>query len=135
MFIITSTKDKTINWPVKVEVAADGGKINKVEFTGTFRLLDDADRKALISDSPELDASDLHDDQATVTEIDWKEQSVDNILKVMTDWKQVVDENKTPIDFNRETLLAAARSMHGLSILRAINTAMAEIATGARAKN
>jgi hypothetical protein len=135
MFIITSTKNKTITWPVKVEVAADGGKINKFEFTGEFKLLDDDDRKALVESTPELEPASIDDGEATATEIDWKEQSVDNILKVMTGWKQVVDENKTPIDFNRETLLAAARSVHGLSILRGINTAINEIATGARAKN
>jgi len=132
MFIITTFKDQTINWPVKVEVAADGGKINKFEFTGTFKLLDDDQREALAADAKltEPDAGDsVEPDNA------WKERAVDNILKVMTGWKQVVDESKTPIDFNRDSLLAAARSPHGISILRAINTAITEIATGARAKN
>jgi hypothetical protein len=135
MFVITTSKDKTINWPVKVEIAADGGKINKFEFTGIFKLLDDADRKALVEAAPSIDIDDVSGDQVTVEEIDWKEQSVDSILKVMTDWKQVVDENKTPIDFNRDNLLAAARSVHGVSILRAINVAMREIAHGVREKN
>ena len=38
MFKIITSKDQTITWPVKVEVAADGGKINKFEFTGIFKL-------------------------------------------------------------------------------------------------
>jgi hypothetical protein len=132
MFIITTTKNKTIAWPVKVEVAGDGGKINKFEFTGTFKLLDDEDREALAAEAKLNEPAEGDDSEPSGA---WKERSVDNILKVMTDWKQVVDESKTPIDFNRDTLLAAARSPHGLSILRAINTAMGEIAAGARAKN
>lgn len=134
MFIVTTTKDKTITWPVKVEVAADGGKIAKHEFTGVFKLLDDADRKALAESTATLDAADIGDD-ATVTEIDWKEQAVDNILKSMTDWKGVCDERKAPLEFDRDNLLAIARSVHGLSFLRAINVALGEIATGAKAKN
>ncbi|WP_198116933.1 hypothetical protein [Massilia rhizosphaerae] len=127
MFIISTSKDKTINWPVKVEVAADGGKISKFEFTGTFKLLDDDDREALF---PEADSADEEASTAFV-----KEQTVDNILKIMVDWKQVVDESKTPIEFNRDNLLAAARSVNGLAILRAINNAIGEIRVGARAKN
>lgn len=135
MFVITTTKDKTINWPVKVEVAADGGKFSTFEFTGTFKLLDDDDRKALVDSAVSIDPDDIGDGQATSVEIDWKAQSVDNILKVMTDWKQVVDESKTPIPFNRDSLLAVVRGARGLSILRGINTAINEIAAGARAKN
>jgi hypothetical protein len=139
MFIVTTTKNKTITWPVTVEVAADGGKIAKHTFTGTFKVLDDEERKALFpeaADTPTLDADDIDDDTpATATAVDWKEESVDTILKIMTDWKQVCDESKTPIEFNRDTLLTAVRSQHGVSILRGINTAIAEIRTGARAKN
>jgi len=131
MFIISSTKDKTINWPVKVEIPADGGKINKFEFTGTFKLLDDDEREALAAEA-KLSEPDAADDEPTGA---WKERAVDNILKTMTDWKQVVDEAKTPIAFNRDNLLTAVRGVHGVSLLRAINTALAEIVTGARAKN
>jgi hypothetical protein len=131
MFIIATSKDQTINWPVKVEVAADGGKINKFEFTGTFKLLDDDERDALAESGKQ--AAPSGDD----TELDqaWKERAVDNILKVMIGWKNVCDENRTPIDFNRDSLLAAARGVHGLSVLRAINTALGEISTGSRVKN
>ena len=132
MFIITNTKDKTINWPVKVEIPADGGKINKFEFTGIFKLLDDDEREALAAEA-KLAAPDTPDEDEPTSA--WKERAVDNILKTMTDWKQVVDQSKNPIDFNRENLLTAVRGVHGVSILRAINTAMAEIVTGARAKN
>jgi hypothetical protein len=132
MFVITTSKDKTINWPVKVEVAADGGKIGKFEFTGTFKLLDDDAKEALTAEAKAAGADTADDAEPDNA---WKVRTVDNILKVMTDWKQVVDEAKTPIDFNRDTLLAAARSPQGISILRAINVAISEIATGARAKN
>lgn len=130
MFVITTSKDKTINWPVKVEIPADGGKISKFEFTGTFKLLDDDEREAqaevLKSSEP---AGEDEPDNA------WKARAVDGILMSMTDWKSVVDESKNPIDFNRDNLLAAVRSAHGLSILRGINVAIGEIRTGARAKN
>jgi hypothetical protein len=134
MFIVAATKGKTITWPVTVEVAADGGRTAKHEFTGEFKLLDDEERKALADEAPTLDADDIGD-QTTVTEIDWKEQSVDNILKAMTGWKGVCDESKTPMEFNRDTLLSIARSAHGLSFLRGINKALGEISTGAKAKN
>lgn len=130
MFIVTTTKDKTINWPVKVEIAADGGKIAKHEFTGVFKLLDDDDRDAQLAalKAGEPESADEPDSA-------WKERSVDGILMSMVDWKQVCDENKSPIEFNRDSLLAAVRSVHGLSILRAINMAIGEIRAGARAKN
>lgn len=132
MFIVTTSKDKTINWPVKVEIAADGGKIKNFEFTGTFKLLGD-DEKEQLAEEAKLNTPDAADESEPANA--WKERAVDSILKVMTDWKGVADESKVPLDFNRETLLGAARSAHGISILRGINTAIAEISTGARAKN
>jgi hypothetical protein len=130
MFIVTTTKDKTITWPVKVEIAADGGKIAKHEFTGVFKLLDDDDRDAQIAALKVGEPENADEPDSA-----WKERSVDGILMSMVGWKQVCDENKAPIEFNRDSLLAAARSVHGLSILRAINTAIGEIRAGARAKN
>ncbi|MDB5937547.1 MAG: hypothetical protein JWQ01_4891 [Massilia sp.] len=132
MFVIKTTQDKTINWPCVVETAADGGKIQKFEFTGTFLLLDDDAKEAIVADqksaNPDAGASDESGNE-------WKDRSIDAIMKVMTGWKSVVDESKTPIEFSRESLRAAARSPQGVSILRAINTAVAEISTGARVKN
>lgn len=132
MFIISTEKEKTINWPVKVEVAVDGGKIKAHEFTGVFLLLNDDQKEALADEAKQADPGEADENEPAGA---WKERSVDHILKVMTGWKQVCDESKNPIDFNRETLLAAVRSAHGISILRAINTAIAEINTGARVKN
>ncbi|QJE03042.1 hypothetical protein HH212_26155 [Massilia forsythiae] len=133
MFIvITNTEDKTINWPVKVEIAADNGKINKFEFTGIFKLLNDDARDALAAEAKQTNPENFDENEPASA---WKERAVDSILKTMVGWKGVADESKTPIEFNRDNLLAAARSAHGVSILRAINTAMAEITTGARAKN
>lgn len=131
MFVIKSQQDKTINWPVSVEVAADGGKIQKFEFTGTFKRLNDDDKEALAADAKLNEPAEGGEEAANA----WKERSVDSIMKVMTAWKGVADESGTPIDFNRDTLRTAARSADGLSILRAINIALSEINTGSRAKN
>jgi hypothetical protein len=128
MLVISKSKDKTINWPVTVEIAADGGKTVKHTFTGTFKVLDEDERQALFPDAAEQLAVDPASASAVAT-------AVDDILKVMTDWKQVVDEHKAPIDFNRDTLLAAVRSAVGYNVLQGIWEAMREIRTGARAKN
>ena len=134
MFIIKSQQDKTITWPVSVEVAADGGKIQKFEFTGTFLLLDDDAKEAIVAEQKQADGSEVSPD-ADATGNEWKERTIDAIMKIMTGWKGVVDENKVPIEFSRESIRAAARSPQGVSILRAINTAIAEISAGARSKN
>lgn len=133
MFVIKSQQDKTITWPVSVEVAADGGKIQKFEFTGTFLLLDDDAKEAIVAEQKQ-DGGDVAP-EADGTGNEWKERTIDAIMKIMTGWKSVVDEAKTPIEFSRESLRAAARSSQGVSILRAINTAIAEISAGARLKN
>lgn len=131
MFIIKSAADKTINWPVLVEVAEDGGKIKKYEITGTFKRLSDDAKEALAAEAKANEPVEGTEEAANA----WKERSVDNIMRIMTDWKGVLDENKEPIEFTRDNLLAAARSPDGISILRGINTAIAEINTGARVKN
>jgi hypothetical protein len=128
MFVVAKTKDQTITWPVTVEVAADGGKTVKHTFTGIFKKLDEEEREALFKDGEDDLALDSTSASAT-------EAAVDNILKVMTDWKQVVDEHKAPIDFNRDTLLIAVRSAAGFNVLQGIWNAMREIRVGARAKN
>jgi hypothetical protein len=139
MFIVSNTKNRTITWPVTVEVAADGGKIAKHTFTGIFRVLSDEEREELFpeaANSPQLDAADVADDTpATATAGDWKAEAVDAIVKVMVGWKDVVDASKAPIEFNRDSLLELARSSAGVSILRGINTALGEIRRGAREKN
>lgn len=129
MFILKSEAEKTINWPVKVDVPTDNGKITQFEFTGIFKRLSDDEREAMIADAPAPT-----EDGAPVPNA-WKAASVDNIMKIMTGWKGVVDEDKQPIEFGRENLLAGARGANGFALLRAINVALNEIATGARAKN
>jgi hypothetical protein len=130
MFIIKSEKDKSITWPVKVEVAADGGKIKKYEFTGVFRRLDDDEKEAIDDELKSADAS-SGDEGGNV----WKVRNVDAIMRIMADWKGVADQDKNPIEFTRDNLLAAARSINGTPILRAINIAISEISTGALTKN
>lgn len=131
MFVIKSQQDKTITWPCVVETAADGGKIQKFEFTGTFKLLNDDDREALTAEAKLSEPAAGSEEGANA----WKDRSVDNIMKVMTGWKGVADEAGTPIEFSHDALRAAARSAQGISILRAINIALSEISTGSRAKN
>jgi hypothetical protein len=126
MFIVSNAKDKTITWPVTVEAAAEGGKIAKYPFTGTFKVLDDDQREAILASDAQTEV----EDSAA-----WKDANIDKIMQVMTDWSGVADQDRNPIPFNRENLRTAARSAAGMGLLRGINTAIAEIATGARAKN
>lgn len=132
MFVIESStsEKKTISWPVKVEVAADGGKIKKYEFTGTFLRLDDAEKEAIDAEQKGGDVSSGEEGSNA-----WKDRNVATIMRVMADWKGVVDQDKNPIEFNRENLLAAARSINGTPILRGINIAISEISIGALTKN
>jgi hypothetical protein len=136
MFKIQSEENKTVSWPVNVEVAADGGKIAKYQFTGTFRLLSDDEREAMADPVALPDAGDnAAVESGTPVAGAWKETMIDQIMKVMTGWKEVVGEDGQPIAFNRENLRAAARGPRGVGVLRAINTAITEISTGARSKN
>lgn len=132
MFIIKSEKNDTINWPVTVEVAQDGGKLKKYEFTGTFLLLDDDEKEAAAA---EIKAANPVTDVAEQGANDWKDASIDAIMRVMTGWKGVADAAGTPVEFTRDNLRAAVRSRQGTGILRGINIAMAEISTGSKQKN
>ncbi|MES2126648.1 MAG: hypothetical protein V4463_05195 [Pseudomonadota bacterium] len=134
MFVVHTekSKPKTIPWPVSVDTPADGGKIKKYEFTGTFNLLDDDEKDAIAAEVKEAAADEDGTDAAVNA---WKVVSVDRIMRFMCGWAGVVDMNKTPVEFTRENLLLAARSPDGVAILRGINTAINEIHVGARAKN
>lgn len=139
MFKIQSEENKIISWPVKVEVAIDGGKTQKYEFTGLFKLQTDDERDAFELEAQK--AAQAQTDQAngeqdvTVLASAWKDGMIDRIMQVMTGWKGVVGDDDQPLDFNRETLRAAARGTRGTSVLRAINVAVSEINAGAKAKN
>jgi hypothetical protein len=147
MFIVQTEGEKTVTWPVTVEVAADGGKITKYSFSGTFKVLNDDEREALLSkkagnEGDTVAAADGEGDPQEAPAFDaaeynrkFKEAQVDGILAVMTGWSGVLDQNKQPIEFNRDNLLIAVRSKQGNSLLRGINTAISEVTNGARAKN
>jgi hypothetical protein len=149
MFIVQTEGEKTVTWPVVVEVAADGGKIIKYSFNGTFKVLNDDEREALLSkqaaeggatSGAAADTAGEQQDEAKAFDPaefnrKYKESQVDGIMAIMTGWTGVVDQNKQLIEFNRENLLIAARSKQGNSLLRGINTAIAEVTNGARAKN
>ncbi|WP_229211422.1 hypothetical protein [Duganella sp. BJB476] len=132
MFIIPSSKPKSITWPVFVDVPDDGGKLRKFEFTGTFNLLDDDAKDAIAAESR---AAAPAEDGSEESVNAWKAVSVDRIMNFMTDWKGVVDEEKVPVQFSKDNLLSVARTSLGVSLLRGINTAINEINVGARTKN
>jgi hypothetical protein len=139
MFKIQSEENKVINWPVKVEIAIDGGKTQKYEFTGLFKLQTDDERDAFELEAQK--AAQAQDEQAageqdvTVLASAWKDGMIDRIMQVMNGWKGVVGDDDQPLDFTRDTLRAAARGTRGTSVLRAINVAVSEINAGAKAKN
>jgi hypothetical protein len=139
MFKIQSEENKIISWPVKVEVAVDGGKVQRYEFTGLFKLQTDDERDAFeleAKNAAQAQADQANGEQdATVLASAWKDGMIDRVMQVMTGWKGVVGDDDQPLDFNRDTLRAAARGTRGTSILRAINVAVSEINAGARAKN
>ncbi len=130
MFIV-QTQKKPIEWPVVVEIADDGGKTKKFEFTGIFERFSDDERDQVAA---ELKLEEpLADDTEAVGA--WKESAVSNIMKIMTGWSRVVDENKVPIPFSRENVRAAVRGPDGQCVLRGINLAISEITQGSRIKN
>lgn len=130
MFIV-QTEQKPVTWPVTVEIADDGGKTRKFEFTGTFRRLSDDERDLIAAEIKDEESPAVDGEDAGA----WKETSVANIMKIMTGWTGVVDPDKKPIEFSRESLRAAVRSPSGLGLLRGINAAISEITLGARTKN
>lgn len=132
MFTIPSNKPTAITWPVSVDVPDDGGKIRKFEFTGTFNLLDDDAKDAIAAESRAAAPAEDGSDEAVNA---WKAVSVDRIMHFLADWKGVVDQDKNPVPFSKDNMLAIARTSVGVSFLRGINTAINEINVGARAKN
>jgi hypothetical protein len=132
MFIIPSSKPKSITWPVSVDVPDDGGKIRKFEFTGIFNLLDDDAKDAIAADARAAAPAENGSEESVNA---WKAVAVDRIMNFMTDWKGVVDPDKNPVAFSEDSMLAIARTSLGVSFLRGINTAINEINVGARTKN
>jgi hypothetical protein len=139
MFKIQSEENKIINWPVKVEIAVDGGATQKYEFTGLFKLQTDDERDAFELEAQKAAKAQAEqeagDQDVTVLASAWKDGMIDRILQVMTGWKGVVGNDDQPLEFNRDNLRAAARGTRGTSVLRAINVAVSQINAGAKAKN
>jgi hypothetical protein len=126
MFKIVDTADKTIDWPVVVEMAAAGGRTQKFEFTGIFKVLSDDQKKSI---GGQIDKSEADESG------EWKEPMIDRIMGFLADWKGVVDEQNQPLEFNRDNLRKAVRGPNGLCVLRAINSAIGQIESGSKAKN
>ncbi|HYD79844.1 MAG TPA: hypothetical protein VEC06_08545 [Paucimonas sp.] len=127
MFIIRKTAPDEIEWPVSVEMPASGGSTRKYEFMGVFKRLNGDEKDAL---DKEIEAQAENDGS-----VDWLEQYLTRTMKVMVGWKDVVDENKEPLPYTRETLRAAVRAPSGAAFIAAVNRAIAQLEHGAKAKN
>lgn len=123
MFIIKEEIDETIEWPVTVETPVSGGKNRKYEFTGTFKRLNEDQKKAL-KEVEEIDTSG-----------EWKDDYVDRTMQIMTNWSGVVNVQKEPIPYTRENLLKAIKTPSGSAIITGIYRAMNQIEAGVKAKN
>jgi len=140
MFKVQKQINKPVSWPVSVDTPVDGGGIEKIEFTGLFRLLSDDERQQLVS-TPVDDANPIDttlDKNKADTQIivgQWKESMIDKIMDVMTGWKDVADQDGNELPFSRDNLRAAARCPYGIALLRGINVAIGEVSSGARQKN
>jgi len=123
MFIVQDEIEGKIKWPVRVYVALDGGKSKFYEFTGTFVRLSD-DQKKQLEQETNNDGSK-----------EWLDAYIERTMKVMTDWEDVVNKKKDPIEYNALTFEAALKSPNGLAIINAINTAIHQIEAGIKVKN
>lgn len=127
MFIVQETIDESIDWPVVVETPVAGGKNRKYEFTGTFRRLSDDEKKVIEKEVEEM--------QAQAEKAEWIDGYVERTMKIMTNWRDVVDPKKNPIEYTRENLKKAVMSPSGMAIINAIYRAMNQIESGVKAKN
>lgn len=123
MFVIKNSEDATIEWPVSINVARDGGKTQKFEFVGVFRRLS-ADEK---------DAMPKIADDATADEV--IEGFIDRALRHMVSWRGVVDNEQKAVELNEASLRAAIRSPGGAAVIAGITRAIQEVETGEKRKN
>lgn len=127
MFVVQDTIDESIDWPVVVETPVAGGKSRKYEFTGTFRRLSDDEKKAIEKEVEEM--------QAQAEKAEWIDGYVERTMKIMTNWRDVVDPKKNTIEYTRENLKKAVMSPSGMAIINGIYRAMNQIESGVKAKN
>ncbi len=84
-FVLTK-QIKTISWPVKVSIPANGGSVETHEFTGHLKLLPQAEVDKLItSRTPDFEA----------------------ISKILVDWEGVQDDDGEEVKFTKARLKSA----------------------------
>lgn len=123
MFKILDEAPDTIEWPVKVGVPMDGGKVRKYEFIGIFRRRNQDEKDAAIRDSQNDDPS------------EWLENYVRRVSDILVGWRDVVDGAGAPIPYSADALRKALRSVSGNAFMVGLNDAIAEYETGSKAKN
>lgn len=138
MFIVVDKIDDEIDWPVVVNMPAPGGKVRKYKFTGFFKRLSD-EQKEEIRKSQESKAEliDINQKSDTTNDSDdeFIEGYLDRTMAIMTNWSGVVDKNKIPLDYSRETFKRMLKAPSGTAIIHAITRAIGEIENGIQAKN
>ena len=110
---ITLSEDRTVKWPVKVNVPQDGGTVRVQTFTGHFRLARaDAVKQALNDRADDFDQM---------------------IVERLIGWEgDLRDETDAPIPFSDD----ARDALCGIPYVRpAVIKAYFEAANGGRAKN
>lgn len=127
MFKIVEKISETLSWPVIVSLPVEGGKTRKFEFTGVFRRLDADEKDAFLKEVSLNNSIDSN--------TDWVETFIDRISQIMVDWKDVCDEDGKPVAYSRDALRRAVRSPSGGAVMNAINTAISQFESGAKAKN
>jgi hypothetical protein len=56
-------------------------------------------------------------------------------MKIMTNWRDVVDVNRQPLEYTSENLKKTIMSPSGMAVINAIYRAMTQIESGVKAKN
>lgn len=120
-----------VDWPVTVELPADGGTIVSYLFMGRFKVLSHAAYDALTTDAPPAEGE-------AVVELRTAQQLAADAAKfvqVMTGWTGPADPQGNPVPFSAETLTAQVTGPRGLPLSNGIWRALSEIRWGAAAKN
>lgn len=93
-------KQYEFTWPVTVTLPDEKGKHVTRTFTGHFRMMEQGEFKEMNDALQRALAEDISQAQDTTTEI---------VVRTMTGWDEVVDEDNQPIAFSEDTLRAACR--------------------------
>lgn len=116
----------TVDWPVIVKLAADGGSFEEYQFTAKIRVLSPSEYEA-------LSAVKAGDSEPT-----WQEILSDNARKfseLVVGWDGPTDPDGNAVPFTPEVLAAQVIGPHGLALSAGLWKAVNEIRFGERLKN